>query len=76
MTVKFAEPRPLNADHNVAGFVCADDSLDEWLRRYALINRAGGSARTFVTRRQVSTGLWWKHAIERPVSMQSRRLAT
>jgi GNAT superfamily N-acetyltransferase len=49
VNVKFTDPRPLNANHNVAGFVCGDDSLDEWLRRYALINQASGSARTFVT---------------------------
>ena len=49
MSVKFTEPRPLNSSHNVAGFVCGDDSLDDWLRRYALINQASGSARTFVT---------------------------
>ena len=49
MNVKFAEPRPLNSSHNVAGFGCGDDSLDEWLRRSALINQASGSARTFVT---------------------------
>jgi predicted N-acetyltransferase YhbS len=47
---KYTEPRPLAAaEHDIAGFRCGEDSLDEWLRRYALTNQATGSARTFVT---------------------------
>lgn len=49
MSGKFTEPRPLTAEHDIVGFRCGDDSLDEWLRRYALTNQASGSARTFVT---------------------------
>jgi len=49
VTEKFTEPQPLTADHDISGFRCGDDSLDEWLRRYALTNQAPGSARTFVT---------------------------
>jgi predicted N-acetyltransferase YhbS len=46
---KYTEPRPLTAEDDIAGFCCGEDSLDEWLRRYALTNQASGSARTFVT---------------------------
>jgi predicted N-acetyltransferase YhbS len=46
---KFTEPQPLTAGHDVSGFRCGDDSLDEWLRRFALTNQASGSARTFVS---------------------------
>jgi predicted N-acetyltransferase YhbS len=46
---KFTEPSLLTAEHDVSGFRCGDDSLDEWLRRYALTNQASGSARTFVS---------------------------
>ena len=33
----------------MSGFRCGDESLDEWLRRHALINQSSGSARTFVS---------------------------
>lgn len=49
MTGKFTEPEPLSAGHDISAFSCGEDSLDEWLRRYALTNQASGSARTFVT---------------------------
>ena len=49
MSEKFTEPSLLTAEHDVSGFRCGDDSLDEWLRRYALTNQASGSARTFVS---------------------------
>ncbi len=49
MSEKFTEPQPLTAEHDVSGFRCGDDSLDEWLRRFALTNQASGSARTFVS---------------------------
>jgi predicted N-acetyltransferase YhbS len=46
---KFTEPGPLTTEHDIAGFRCGEDSLDTWLRRFALTNQASGSARTFVT---------------------------
>ena len=49
MSGKYAAPQPMTAEHNVSGFRCGDDSLDDWLRRYALINQSSGSARTFVS---------------------------
>ena len=49
MTGKFTEPLPLTAGHDISAFRCGEDSLDEWLHRFALANQASGSARTFVT---------------------------
>ena len=49
MTGKFTAPQPLTAGHDIAAFRCGEDSLDEWLHRFALANQASGSARTFVT---------------------------
>jgi predicted N-acetyltransferase YhbS len=46
---KYTLPRSLTAEDDVSGFRCGDESLDEWLRRYALINQSSGSARTFVS---------------------------
>jgi GNAT superfamily N-acetyltransferase len=41
-------PEPLTADHALGGFDSGVLSLDEWLRRRALQNRASGASRTFV----------------------------
>jgi GNAT superfamily N-acetyltransferase len=49
MSRKYVAPHPLTREHDVSGFRCGDQGLDEWLRRYALVNQASGSARTFVT---------------------------
>lgn len=49
MTGKFTQPQPLTAGHDISAFRCGEDSLDEWLHRFALANQASGSARTFVT---------------------------
>jgi GNAT superfamily N-acetyltransferase len=38
----------LTADHHVAQFDCGRASLDDWLRRFALINQRSDSARTYV----------------------------
>jgi GNAT superfamily N-acetyltransferase len=46
MTVR--APEPLNAQHNLEAFASGVDSLDQWLRRRALKNQAGGASRTFV----------------------------
>jgi GNAT superfamily N-acetyltransferase len=48
VTGKFTAPQPLTAGHDIAAFRCGEDSLDEWLHRFALANQASGSARTFV----------------------------
>lgn len=41
-------PEPLGTQHQIGDFNSGVASLDEWLRRRALINQASGAARTFV----------------------------
>ena len=41
-------PALLRADHLVAGFDCGELSLDDWLKRRALVNQLSGASRTFV----------------------------
>lgn len=41
-------PEPLEADHDVSGFACGHESLDEWLKRRALHNQSAGASRTYV----------------------------
>jgi predicted N-acetyltransferase YhbS len=48
---RYDAPSPLAAEHDLAGFRCGDAALDEWLHRYALVNQAAGSARTYVATR-------------------------
>ena len=43
-----AAPEVLQAKHEVSGFCCGVDSLDEWLIRRALQNQLSGASRTFV----------------------------
>lgn len=45
----FSQPEPLTASHNTASFDCGKAPLNQFLQRYALVNQANGSARTFVT---------------------------
>jgi GNAT superfamily N-acetyltransferase len=46
--MKLHAPHPLNADHQLNTFNCGETSLDEWLKRRALLNQANGASRTFV----------------------------
>jgi GNAT superfamily N-acetyltransferase len=52
-------PTPLSAvekltkSHNVGVFDCGDAELNEWLKRYALVNLLSDSAQTYVVRRQM-----------------------
>ncbi|MGH3344899.1 MAG: GNAT family N-acetyltransferase [Carbonactinosporaceae bacterium] len=48
----YSQPEPIHKDHDVSEFSCGDDTLDEWLRPYALMSHAGGSSRCFVTCRE------------------------
>ncbi len=48
MSFKLSPPQPLAAEHRVDDFSCAEPSLDEWLRRRALVNQMTGASRTFV----------------------------
>jgi predicted N-acetyltransferase YhbS len=46
--MKLHAPQPLTADHQIDAFNCGETSLDEWLKRRALLNQANGASRTFV----------------------------
>ena len=41
-------PTLLRADHLVGAFDCGEPSLDDWLKRRALVNQSSGASRTFV----------------------------
>lgn len=43
-----SSPEPLTPEHDVTGFVCAHDSLAQWLTRRALTNLITGASRTYV----------------------------
>ena len=45
----YSRPRPIRQDDDTSQFSCGDETLDRWLRRYALMNHVGGGARTYVT---------------------------
>ena len=46
--MKLHAPQPLTADHHLNKFNCGETSLDEWLKRRALLNQANGASRAFV----------------------------
>ena len=46
--MKLHAPQPLTADHQLNTFNCGETSLDEWLKRRALLNQTNGASRTFV----------------------------
>jgi GNAT superfamily N-acetyltransferase len=48
MSLKLSSPQPLTAEHRLEDFACGESSLDDWLRRRALINQTTGASRTFV----------------------------
>ena len=48
MSPRLLPPRPLSAGHRLDDFACGESSLDEWLRRRALVNQTTGASRTFV----------------------------
>lgn len=48
MSPKLLPPQPLVVKHRLEGFSCGESTLDEWLRRRALINQTSGASRTFV----------------------------
>ena len=41
-------PEPLGISHNVEGFDCGNEPLNDWLRRRALRNQREGSSRSWV----------------------------
>ena len=46
--MKLHAPQPLSADHQLNTFNCGETSLDEWLKRRAILNQANGASRAFV----------------------------
>ena len=48
MSVRLGAPQPLTADHSLDTFDCGEASLDDWLRRRALVNQSSGASRSFV----------------------------
>jgi predicted N-acetyltransferase YhbS len=46
--MKLHAPQTLTADHQLNTFNCGETSLDEWLKRRALLNQSNGASRTFV----------------------------
>ena len=48
MSFKRSAPQTLSATHGLEGFSCGEPSLDDWLRRRALLNQTTGASRTFV----------------------------
>ena len=45
----FRQPEPLTASRDTSLFDCGKAPLNQFLQRYALVNQANGSARTFVS---------------------------
>ncbi len=41
-------PEPLQDDHDLESFACRVASLDDWLKKRARANQAGGASRTYV----------------------------
>lgn len=48
MSLQLSAPQPLAATHLLDEFECGETSLDEWLKRRALVNHLSGASRTFV----------------------------
>lgn len=41
-------PHKLSPAHDLSQFMCGEPTLDDWLRRRAMVNEASGSSRTYV----------------------------
>lgn len=50
-------PTVITAGHNSSNFDCGKDSLNQYLKRFALPNSASGVARTYVTTRPEEQGV-------------------
>jgi predicted N-acetyltransferase YhbS len=48
MSLRLSAPQPLLASHIMGDFDCGEASLNDWLKRRALVNQASGASRTFV----------------------------
>ncbi len=49
-----AAPVILSGDHSLDDFDCGNPTLNNWLRRYAMLNQQANSARTFVVCKEKS----------------------
>jgi predicted N-acetyltransferase YhbS len=47
-TDRLTKPEELNRDHDVSGFCCGRESLDDWLKNRALKSNMAGDSRVFV----------------------------
>ena len=48
MNLQLSAPQPLAASHFLDEFACGEASLDDWLKRRALVNQLRGASRAFV----------------------------
>jgi GNAT superfamily N-acetyltransferase len=48
MNLQLCSPEPLTASHRLDGFSCGETSLDDGLKRRAVVNHLSGASRTFV----------------------------
>jgi predicted N-acetyltransferase YhbS len=46
--MKLSSPVPITKDHETAFFDCGEEPLNEYLRRYALVNHQNRASRTYV----------------------------
>jgi GNAT superfamily N-acetyltransferase len=46
--MRVSAPHPLTGQHDCSTFDCGEPSLNDWLKRKALINQVSGASRTFV----------------------------
>ena len=50
--MSLSNPAPLDRTHDTASFDCGVDPLNDYLRKYALVNQQNRSARTYVALRE------------------------
>lgn len=48
MSLWLSAPQALSTTHDSTAFSCGEATLDDWLKRRALINQTSGASRTFV----------------------------
>ncbi len=48
MNQPLSPPQPLHSGHALADFDCRETTLNEWLKRRALVNQASGASRSFI----------------------------
>lgn len=48
MSLRCSAPQPLAGAHQLSSFACGEATLDDWLKRRALVNQLSGASRTFV----------------------------